>query len=196
MDHVSKKRKQFRTIYGMLHENPRIAEKNTAENLDACEKTKYTRLKEAMHRRIIVGQEIGERSYKTLREYMYFAKCEDPELEYLTCCKNPIVIYNAFACGFCDIWVTVQDRDISVSKVKFLENLLKCCTIATHYFPDGYLQYNPYLYKLRTDYCDFIVEQFSQLPTSSTFFKLSAYTILSKPCLSRRVAVAVLDQDR
>jgi hypothetical protein len=262
MDHIPEyRRKQFRTIYESLYENLKIAKKSIAENLDVCKKTAYTRFEEAMQHRIIVGPEIRKRSYTNLSEYMCFAKCEDPESAYLTCCRNPIVFYNALASGFCNLWVIAKDtididgdiiiegyrsdyhvsyapdhswekalnilkkrvenfnfddytpkeiikthldnripwddkdellyqglkyflrnrthsimeeHTIPLSKVnRFMEDLPQYCTIATQYFPDGRSHYDPYLYMVRTNYEDYIIELFSQLPTSSTFFNLS-----------------------
>lgn len=56
---------------------------------------------------------------------------------------------------------------------KFLEDLPKYCTIFTRYFPEGFSNYDSYLYVFETDYEDFIIELFSELPTSSFFFKVS-----------------------
>ncbi|MGC1119564.1 MAG: winged helix-turn-helix domain-containing protein [Candidatus Methanofastidiosia archaeon] len=55
----------------------------------------------------------------------------------------------------------------------FLEKLPSCCTITTSYFPEGIASYDPYLFMFNTEYEDFIIDLFSQLPTSSFFFKVS-----------------------
>jgi DNA-binding Lrp family transcriptional regulator len=63
---------------------------------------------------------------------------------------------------------------ISWGKVdKWMKNLSKYCTIITGYYPGGISSYDPYLFMLETDYEDFIVNLFSELPTSSLFFKVS-----------------------
>ena len=63
---------------------------------------------------------------------------------------------------------------ISGSKIKkWFEKLSEYCTIATSYFPKSFSVYAPYLLMVETDYEDFIVELFSELPTSSFFFKVS-----------------------
>ena len=56
---------------------------------------------------------------------------------------------------------------------KWLERLPECCTIATSYFPEKVSKYEPYLFLFETDYEDFIVELFSELPSSSWFFKVA-----------------------
>lgn len=56
---------------------------------------------------------------------------------------------------------------------KWLERLPDCCTIATSYFPEKLSEYEPYLFLFETDYEDFIVDLFSELPSSSWFFKVS-----------------------
>jgi hypothetical protein len=56
---------------------------------------------------------------------------------------------------------------------EFLDRLPKCCTVFTRYFPESKLAYDPYLFMFETDYEDFIIDLFSQLPTSSFFFKVS-----------------------
>ncbi|KYK34577.1 MAG: hypothetical protein AYK19_22615 [Theionarchaea archaeon DG-70-1] len=56
---------------------------------------------------------------------------------------------------------------------KFLEELPKHCTVFTRYFPEGFPNYDSYLYMFETDYEDFVIELFSELPTSPFFFKVS-----------------------
>lgn len=63
---------------------------------------------------------------------------------------------------------------ISSDKIyKFLKRLPECCTVFTRHFPESISAYDPCLLMLETDYEDFIVDLFSQLPTSSFFFKVS-----------------------
>ena len=63
---------------------------------------------------------------------------------------------------------------ISWKKVKkWMENLSAYCTIITNYYPGGIKSYDPYLFMLETDYEDFIVNLFSELPTTALFFKVS-----------------------
>ncbi|MBU7009081.1 MAG: hypothetical protein HXS46_00205, partial [Theionarchaea archaeon] len=56
---------------------------------------------------------------------------------------------------------------------KWLERLPECCTIATFYYPETLREYEPYLFLFETDYEDFIIDLFSELPSSSWFFKVS-----------------------
>ena len=67
-----------------------------------------------------------------------------------------------------------KDYHISRNELRqWLERLPECCTIATSYFPEKVSKYEPYLFLFETDYEDFIVELFSELPSSSWFFKVS-----------------------
>jgi len=61
---------------------------------------------------------------------------------------------------------------------QWLERLPECCSILTSYFPDTISAYDPYLYIFETDYEDFIIDLFSELPTSCLFFKISDKLIL------------------
>jgi hypothetical protein len=55
----------------------------------------------------------------------------------------------------------------------WFQKLPGCCTIYTGYYPETLSAYDPYLFMIETDYKDFIVELFSELPTTSTFFTVS-----------------------
>jgi hypothetical protein len=67
---------------------------------------------------------------------------------------------------------------------KFLERLPETCTIATSYYPETLSAYDHYLFAFNTDYEDFIIELFSELPATISFFKVSdklfIYTQISK----------------
>lgn len=63
---------------------------------------------------------------------------------------------------------------ISAGKIyEFLGKLPERCTVFTRYFPKSIVSYDPYLFMFETDYEDFIIELFSELPTSSFFFTVS-----------------------
>lgn len=63
---------------------------------------------------------------------------------------------------------------ISGQKIyEFLDKTAECCTIFTRYFPETISAYDPYLFIFETDYKDFIIDLFSELPTASFFFKVS-----------------------
>jgi predicted transcriptional regulator len=55
----------------------------------------------------------------------------------------------------------------------FLGKLPKYCTVFTCYFQETVEAYDPYLYIFETDYEDFIVDLFSQLPTTCWFQRVA-----------------------
>ncbi|MBU7025661.1 MAG: hypothetical protein HXS48_01870 [Theionarchaea archaeon] len=68
----------------------------------------------------------------------------------------------------------MKNNLISWGKVeKWFKKLPECCTIITRYFPKRISAYDPYLFVFQTNYEDFIIDLFSELPTSSIFFKVS-----------------------
>jgi hypothetical protein len=68
----------------------------------------------------------------------------------------------------------MKEHSISSGKIyKWLERMPECCTFSVRYFPERASSYDPYLFMFETDYEDFIIELFSELPTSSFFFKVS-----------------------
>ena len=68
----------------------------------------------------------------------------------------------------------MKEHNISGERFyKFLEDLPRTCTIATHFYPDTLSAYDPYLFMFETEYEDFIIDLFSKLPTSTTFFNVS-----------------------
>ncbi|MBU7040047.1 MAG: hypothetical protein HXS45_04510 [Theionarchaea archaeon] len=56
---------------------------------------------------------------------------------------------------------------------KWIQKLPECCTFATNYFPETLPAYDLYLHMFRTDYEDFIIDLFSQLPTTCWFQRVS-----------------------
>jgi DNA-binding Lrp family transcriptional regulator len=63
---------------------------------------------------------------------------------------------------------------VSSDKIyRLLENINRCCSVIIRYFPEGIKAYDPYLFMFETEYEDFIIELFSQLPTSAFFFRVS-----------------------
>ncbi len=68
---------------------------------------------------------------------------------------------------------------ITTRKYKdWFKKLPEYCTVYLRYFPKGTSSYDSYIFVFETDYDDFIIDLFSQLPTSSTFFKVSNKLIL------------------
>ncbi|MGC1121186.1 MAG: hypothetical protein WBA22_08830 [Candidatus Methanofastidiosia archaeon] len=55
----------------------------------------------------------------------------------------------------------------------FLERLPQCCTVLTCYFSLTVNAYDPHIYLIETDCEDFIIDLFSQLPTTCWFQKVS-----------------------
>ena len=62
---------------------------------------------------------------------------------------------------------------------EWFNRLPDCCTVFTRYFPECASTYDPYLFMFKTDYEDFIVDLFSELPTSPFFFKVSDRLFMS-----------------
>ena len=60
----------------------------------------------------------------------------------------------------------------------WFSRLPECCSIITKYYPETRAAYDPYIFVFETDYEDFIIDLFSELPTSSLFFKVSDKLIL------------------
>jgi len=68
----------------------------------------------------------------------------------------------------------MRNNLVSSEKIyKFLEKLPECCTVFTRYFPKSLVNYDPHLFIFETNYEDFIIELFSELPTSAFFFRVS-----------------------
>jgi hypothetical protein len=61
---------------------------------------------------------------------------------------------------------------------EWFDRLPECCSIITKYYPETRAVYDPYIFVFETDYEDFIIDLFSELPTSSLFFKVSNKLVL------------------
>ena len=55
----------------------------------------------------------------------------------------------------------------------WLKKLPECCSIMTQYYPQTITAYDPYIFVFETNYEDFIIDVFSELPSSCSFFKVS-----------------------
>ncbi len=55
---------------------------------------------------------------------------------------------------------------------QFLKDLPRLCTISVAYYPETIYAYDPFLYLIETEYEDFIIDLFSELPTTSLYFKV------------------------
>lgn len=68
----------------------------------------------------------------------------------------------------------MRTHHISANRIyRFLGRMYESCTVFTRYFPETIMGYDPYLFMFKTDYEDFVIELFSELPTSSFFFKVA-----------------------
>jgi hypothetical protein len=249
---------QYRSMYEILCKGPRILKRNMISKIG---KDAGKILKEASEYQYIIGPQARKKSYQNLKEYMYFVKCEDPELLYLKYFEDQNIIYHVKTIGFCDLWVIAKEKidiegDILVEGYRsdyyvshppdhswetaveimrketeifnpqdvtpqnyiqthfdktikwtpedevlyqyfkydlrkpptptlkepgiwehriydFLERLPETCTVFTDYYPDSLSAYCPYLFMFKTDYEDFIIELFSELPATSSFFRVS-----------------------
>jgi len=63
---------------------------------------------------------------------------------------------------------------ISGQKIyEFLDKIYERCTVMMSYVFGGISAYDPYLFMFETDYEDFLIDLFSQLPSTPFFFKVS-----------------------
>jgi hypothetical protein len=60
----------------------------------------------------------------------------------------------------------------------WLKKLPECCSIITKYYPQARSAYDPYIFVFETDYEDFIIDVFSELPASCVFFRISDKLVL------------------
>ena len=77
---LEQRRKQYRIIYELLFEDPRIS-KSVVSSVLGEGRTATLRMKEAYDHQYIVGPEIRLRSFENLKEYMYFIKKEPSSVE-------------------------------------------------------------------------------------------------------------------
>jgi hypothetical protein len=61
---------------------------------------------------------------------------------------------------------------------KWLKKLPECCSIITKYYPQTRAAYDPYIFFFETDYEDFIIELFSEMPSSGLFFRVADTLVL------------------
>jgi hypothetical protein len=68
----------------------------------------------------------------------------------------------------------IEERKTTWPKAhNFLNNLPNTCTIHTSYYPHGFSAYTLHFLMFDTNYEDFIIDLFSELPTTAAFFKVS-----------------------
>ncbi len=100
----------------------------------------------------------------------------------------------------------IKEQHISKNMIySWFETLHNRCTIVTAYFPESYLNYVSYLYTFNTDYEDFIIEVFSELPTTTISFKVAdtlflyvyaprEYIMFVDPYSSKGIQVPLLEK--
>ena len=73
----------------------------------------------------------------------------------------------------------MKEKNISGWKTyEWFDRLPECCSIITKYYPETRELYDPYIFVFETDYEDFVIDLFSELPTSCIFFKISNRLVL------------------
>lgn len=75
----------------------------------------------------------------------------------------------------------MADHKIPMDTInQFLGDVPKLFTVTISYYPEGIESYEPWLFKIDTKYHDFIIDLFSELPTTSLHFKVkdSLFTLL------------------
>ena len=254
-------KKQFRTIYELLNDNPRIYIKDISSALRTNPHATSKKLEKAFKKEYILAPQLRTRSYAAMAEYMYFVHCDNVSDHYLAYIEDGNVVYHAVMGGFANLWIITKgkmrvpgdiicegfrsdfhvahppdhswERAITIMKemicefdpgdyqgkgiitnrqhesiywdpefqtlyrefkynlrrklspvmkknrisaekiYKFFDVLPYTCTVFTRYFPETRSAYDPYLFMFRTDYEDFIVSLFSEIPTSSMFFTVA-----------------------
>lgn len=250
------RKKEYRIIYELLEDKPRINVKNIASILDSDRHSASNRLKELFTHGYASKPQIRKRSYQNMKEYMYFVHDETPHDIFEKYCNHEKVVYLAVMGGIPNFWMITHERIdinaeikgprsdyrvsfapdtpwhdamerihtrikefdpqsyepqntiqthwnetirwdeedeklynafqydlrrkltpvmkgnlISGEKIyKWFNRLHETCTVYTQFYPEGIDQYDPYLLMVDTDYEDFIIDLFSQFPTSSIFF--------------------------
>lgn len=280
----NQRRSQYRAIYELLFQNPRIYIKTISSKLGADPAVTGRRMKEAFDLGYIAGPEIRKRSYANLKEYMYFVNYTSSVKPFLTLMQDETITYHATMSGFANFWI-ISKKEIHVEdglvvggprsdyymsfapghswetalqvmrkkvdtfqpgdyepkgtiKTRWDENvewnatdeilfrefkhnlrkklspvmkkhqvsgeklydwlgrLTECCTITTSFFPDGFSTYDSYLFMFETDYEDFVIDLFSELPTSSLFFKVSNRLFLYAQVSGRLVRFVNIQDSR
>lgn len=258
---LEEQKKQFRIIYELLHENPRVYIKDMASVLNINPHATSKNLEKAFNEGYVLPPQLRTRSFANMKEYMYFVHCDSVSEHYLTYIEDERVVYHAVMGGSANLWIIsrekmripgdilcegyrsdyhvahatdhswhhaitlmkekiknfnpldyhpediVQTRHhesitwdsdfqslyrefkynvrsklspimkrnrISAEKIyKFFDILPYTCTVFSRYFPETLSAYDPYVFMFKTNYEDFIVSLFSELPTSPLFFKVS-----------------------
>ena len=257
---IEEKKKQYRIIYELICNSPRIFINEISSALNTDRGTASRRTHEAFNDGYVLKPQVRKKSYKNMKEYIYILNSSDAIQNYLDYIEDENVVYHAELLGPANFWIMAREEIdlkgeilaegarsdyyvahapnhswltaiekihtmvkefnsdryvtkgyihdhlneyldwnsefemlyrefkynarkkqtpirkkhlISGSKLQdWYEKYLEYCTVFTRWFPEGFSAYDPYLIMFETDYEDFIVELFSELPTSSIFFKV------------------------
>ena len=262
---LEQRTREYRIIFDLLNERPRIKYTEIAESLNVEIRTASGRLKEAVEEGYIAGPYVRKKSFSNFKTYVYLINSSNHLGLFREYIKDNHVLYHEILEGFCNVrvvsdmnldiegtilgglssdyyvsyppdqpwetsinnmWDMVQkfnpddytpkgyikthwdepvqwnEQDealflefrsdlrkplqplsektgIYMGRIKdFLENLPKYCTITTSYFPLTINAYDSYLYTFETDYEDFIIDLFSELPTTCWFQRVSTTLIV------------------
>jgi hypothetical protein len=107
---LERRRKQYRIVYELLNENPRVDYNEVAEALGVERKAAAIIVKEAFEHGYIVGPHLRKRSYKNFLEYVYFVRASDPAELYDRFMKDNRISYHAKTIGFSDLWVVAKEK--------------------------------------------------------------------------------------
>ena len=111
----------------------------------------------------------------SLKDYDHEGIIKNRGNDYISWDEEDEVIYRYFKYNLRKPFTPLmKEHLISTGKIyKWLDRLPECCTTSTRYYPEGASAYDPYIFMFETAYEDFIVDFFSQLSTSTLFFKVS-----------------------
>ena len=257
---LEEKKKQYRIIYELIYNDPRIYINKISSILKTDRSTAGRRTHEAFNDKYVLHPQVRKKSYKNTREYVYILKSNDPIQDYLDYIEDENIVYHAELLGSTNFWIISRteidlkgdilaegarsdyyvayapnhswltaiekmntmiekfnpdkyvnkgyihshlneylewDSEFEILYREFKYNARKkqtpvrkkylisgsklqdwynkffeYCTVFTRWFPEGFSAYDPYLIMFETDFEDFIIELFSELPTSSVFFKV------------------------
>ena len=103
-------KKQFRVIYELLNDNPRIYIKDISSALRINPHATSKKLEKAFKKEYILAPQLRTRSYATMAEYMYFVHCENVSDHYLAYIEDGNVVYHAVMGGFANLWIITKRK--------------------------------------------------------------------------------------
>ncbi len=104
------RRKQYRTIYELLFQTPRIYVKTVSSRLGTDPAVASRRMKEAFDLGYIAGPQLGRRSYQNMKEYVYFVNCGSSVKSFLNHIKDLNITYHAVMGGFSNLWIVSREE--------------------------------------------------------------------------------------